>query len=90
MTITLKNPTESDVRIVFQGEEYSIEAGKTADLDEAIASHWIGIHGFLQVEGHSDTTVEEKVEDKEDDVSEEEEATKTVAKKTTRKKKEDK
>ena len=52
----LRNPTDKKVRIVLDGEEYEIEAGKCSEnIPEERAHRWLETHRFLRVESEVET-----------------------------------
>lgn len=93
--ITIKNPTQSTLSIVFRGQEFTIEAGASLVVRPEVAAFWKGIHGFIEtskstkeespVEEESVESVE-SVEPAEESV-EEVEAEEVEEKKTAKKKK---
>lgn len=48
--MTLHNPTKNKIEIKYKGVDYSIDAGKSSQLDDEVATHWVTkIHQFLLV-----------------------------------------
>ncbi len=46
----LKNPTNNDISVIFEGEVLSVKAGGTTEeLSEEQVKFWRGIHAFLTV-----------------------------------------
>lgn len=66
----LSNPLERDVAITYRGIPYTIEAGKSLDLPDDVAEHWLSIHAFLEVDtapkATKETNGKEDKSDKED------------------------
>lgn len=45
----LHNPTDNDIKIVFQGSEFMVAANSDTELENEVANYWLGIHAFLRV-----------------------------------------
>lgn len=59
--ITLKNPTDKELKIQYKGAVYTIPASGSAEIPEEVALYWVGkIHQFLEVEGEKASLSEEK------------------------------
>lgn len=48
--VTLRNPSDNDVSIVYLGKPYSIGAEAAGVFPDDVADFWKGIHQFLVVE----------------------------------------
>lgn len=74
---TIKNPTDSVVKINYRGSEYELAPGQVESFPADLVSHWVSIHGFLVY-----TTAEESVQvEPSEEVVEEEPKKKVRAKK---------
>lgn len=73
----LRNPTDHDVSIGIGGVEYSVEAGGTVSVPQAVGVQWVRTHAFLENEAEAaDEVVEapaavEEEEEGEEEASEE-------------------
>lgn len=47
--VTLKNPTDALVKMVYLGKEYSLAPMDSDTFSDDVAEFWIAIHQFLEV-----------------------------------------
>lgn len=66
--MTLFNPTDKDIAVVIDGRKYSVVAGGSVELEDAVAKKWLSIHAFLQNELPAEEVKEEKKEIKKKEV----------------------
>ena len=45
--MNIKNPLDKDISLLFKGETYTLEAGKSGDFSDEVAAQWVNIYGFL-------------------------------------------
>lgn len=58
----LRNPTNSDVSIVYKGEILTVKANKDVVVTEEQGVHWSKIHQFLEIVNAPKVEVETKEE----------------------------
>jgi hypothetical protein len=46
----ISNPLEEDIKLIFKGNTYRIQAGKAEEFAKEVADKWIEIYGFLTAE----------------------------------------
>jgi len=60
--VTIKNPTDKDLNLNYQGEDFFIPAEKSEAFEPDVAAHWLQIYGFVEV---VEAKAEKKVEKEE-------------------------
>lgn len=79
MAKIISNPTEEVVRIVIEGDEYSVGAGGEILVeDDERATRWIATHGFLVCKDVAETKPAKAAEKVIEAAEEEEKETKTT------------
>lgn len=60
---TIKNPTDSNVKVKYKGSEYELAPGQTESFPADVVNHWVSIHGFLVFASEPTIPAEEVVEE---------------------------
>lgn len=46
--VTIKNPTEMDLTLLFKGDKYFLDRGETKEFPKDVADQFVFIYGFLE------------------------------------------
>ena len=64
--VTLKNPTELDLTLLFKGEKYFLDRGETKEFPQDVADQFVLIYGFLEEAPAKEAPKKEEVEEVEE------------------------
>lgn len=58
--IKVKNKEDLNLKLLFKGENYTLDAKETKSFPEDVAKQWITIYEFLSIDNTKDVVKEEK------------------------------
>ena len=49
MSKIITNPTDSDIKILFEGISYEVKGKESIEVSDKVAKFWGKLHGFLEI-----------------------------------------